>query len=232
MRELEKPVARVFRRLRLQRFVSALVWVLAIALAAGGRGAGCQQGARSRVAGAGVGTFRHRRRTGHDDCRPVRDLHRAQPARRRGGHRSCLPSQRTGQHGVDAAGRAAQDLGRPRAPRRRQEEAGRPGRDFSVRTEAAAQGVGRPDTGGPGGFHALRSRRGSSAPSRPRPRRRSMPRPLPSKPRRSPRRSRASGRRSTRTSSPRPRSCWPRSRRKPKTWPRPPRRRKTSYSSK
>ena len=32
MRELEKPVARVFRRLRLQRFVSSLVWVLAIAL--------------------------------------------------------------------------------------------------------------------------------------------------------------------------------------------------------
>ncbi len=32
MRELEKPVARVFRRLRLQRFVSSLVWVLAITL--------------------------------------------------------------------------------------------------------------------------------------------------------------------------------------------------------
>ncbi len=32
MRELEKPVARVFRRLRLQRFVSALVWTLAITL--------------------------------------------------------------------------------------------------------------------------------------------------------------------------------------------------------
>ncbi|MGZ3315799.1 MAG: hypothetical protein ACXU95_00700 [Isosphaeraceae bacterium] len=32
MRELEKQVARVFRRLRLQRFVSSLVWVLAIAL--------------------------------------------------------------------------------------------------------------------------------------------------------------------------------------------------------
>ena len=32
MRELEKPVAQVFRRLRLQRFVSSLVWVLAIAL--------------------------------------------------------------------------------------------------------------------------------------------------------------------------------------------------------
>ena len=32
MRELEKPVARVFRRLRLQRFVSSLLWVLAITL--------------------------------------------------------------------------------------------------------------------------------------------------------------------------------------------------------
>src|SRR5208282_1593415 len=32
MRELEKPVARVFRRLRLQRFVSSLVWVLAVGL--------------------------------------------------------------------------------------------------------------------------------------------------------------------------------------------------------
>jgi hypothetical protein len=32
MRELEKPVSRVFRRLRLQRFVSSLVWLLAIAL--------------------------------------------------------------------------------------------------------------------------------------------------------------------------------------------------------
>ena len=33
MRELEKPVARVFRRLRYQRFLSALVWSLAMALA-------------------------------------------------------------------------------------------------------------------------------------------------------------------------------------------------------
>jgi len=33
MRELEKPVARVFRRLRYQRFLSTLVWSLAIALA-------------------------------------------------------------------------------------------------------------------------------------------------------------------------------------------------------
>lgn len=32
MRELEKPVSRVFRRLRFQRFVTALVWSLAIAL--------------------------------------------------------------------------------------------------------------------------------------------------------------------------------------------------------
>jgi hypothetical protein len=32
MRELEKPVARVFRRLRLQRFVTALVWALAVSL--------------------------------------------------------------------------------------------------------------------------------------------------------------------------------------------------------
>jgi hypothetical protein len=32
MRELDKPVARVFRRLRLQRFVSSLVWVLVITL--------------------------------------------------------------------------------------------------------------------------------------------------------------------------------------------------------
>jgi hypothetical protein len=33
MRELEKPVARVFRRLRFQRFLAALVWTLSIALA-------------------------------------------------------------------------------------------------------------------------------------------------------------------------------------------------------
>ena len=33
MRELEKPVARVFRRLRFQRFLAALVWSWAIALA-------------------------------------------------------------------------------------------------------------------------------------------------------------------------------------------------------
>jgi hypothetical protein len=33
MRELEKPVARVFRRLRFQRFVTTLVWSSAIALA-------------------------------------------------------------------------------------------------------------------------------------------------------------------------------------------------------
>ncbi len=33
MRELEKPVARVFRRLRLQRFLTALVWSWSIALA-------------------------------------------------------------------------------------------------------------------------------------------------------------------------------------------------------
>src|SRR5271168_3754597 len=32
MRELEKPVARVFRRLRFQRFVTTLVWSWAIAL--------------------------------------------------------------------------------------------------------------------------------------------------------------------------------------------------------
>ena len=32
MRELEKPVARVFRRLRYQRFVTTLVWSWAIAL--------------------------------------------------------------------------------------------------------------------------------------------------------------------------------------------------------
>jgi hypothetical protein len=32
MRELEKPVARVFRRLRFQRFVTSLVWALAVAL--------------------------------------------------------------------------------------------------------------------------------------------------------------------------------------------------------
>jgi hypothetical protein len=32
MRELEKPVAKVFRRLRLQRFVTALVWTLAVSL--------------------------------------------------------------------------------------------------------------------------------------------------------------------------------------------------------
>ena len=32
MRELEKPVSRVFRRLRFQRFVTTLVWSLAIAL--------------------------------------------------------------------------------------------------------------------------------------------------------------------------------------------------------
>ena len=31
MRELEKPVSRVFRRLRFQRFVTTLVWALAIA---------------------------------------------------------------------------------------------------------------------------------------------------------------------------------------------------------
>ncbi len=33
MRELEKPVARVFRRLRFQRFLATLVWSWAIALA-------------------------------------------------------------------------------------------------------------------------------------------------------------------------------------------------------
>ncbi len=33
MRELEKPVARVFRRLRFQRFLTTLVWSWAIALA-------------------------------------------------------------------------------------------------------------------------------------------------------------------------------------------------------
>ncbi len=33
MRELEKPVARVFRRLRVQRFLAALVWSWAIGLA-------------------------------------------------------------------------------------------------------------------------------------------------------------------------------------------------------
>ncbi len=33
MRELEKPVARVFRRLRFQRFLAALVWSWALALA-------------------------------------------------------------------------------------------------------------------------------------------------------------------------------------------------------
>ncbi len=32
MRELEKPVAQVFRRLRLQRFLGTLVWTLALAL--------------------------------------------------------------------------------------------------------------------------------------------------------------------------------------------------------
>ena len=31
MRELEKPVSRVFRRLRFQRFVTTLVWALATA---------------------------------------------------------------------------------------------------------------------------------------------------------------------------------------------------------
>ena len=33
MRELEKPVARVFRRLRAQRFLAALVWSWAVGLA-------------------------------------------------------------------------------------------------------------------------------------------------------------------------------------------------------
>ena len=33
MRELEKPVARVFRRLRVQRFLATLVWSWSIALA-------------------------------------------------------------------------------------------------------------------------------------------------------------------------------------------------------
>ena len=33
MRELEKPVARVFRRLRGQRFLAALVWSWAVGLA-------------------------------------------------------------------------------------------------------------------------------------------------------------------------------------------------------
>ena len=33
MGELEKPVARVFRRLRFQRFLTTLVWSLSIALA-------------------------------------------------------------------------------------------------------------------------------------------------------------------------------------------------------
>ena len=33
MRELERPVARVFRRLRYQRFLSTLVWSLAMSLA-------------------------------------------------------------------------------------------------------------------------------------------------------------------------------------------------------
>ena len=33
MRELERPVARVFRRLRYQRFLAALVWSTALSLA-------------------------------------------------------------------------------------------------------------------------------------------------------------------------------------------------------
>ncbi len=33
MRELERPVARVFRRLRYQRFMTTLVWSWAVALA-------------------------------------------------------------------------------------------------------------------------------------------------------------------------------------------------------
>ena len=220
MRELEKPVARVFRRLRLQRFVSSLVWVLAIGLLLVAVVLGVSKALDHALPGpewapfaiaGGVGVliaaliaiF-----TGPSRLDAAVAIDHAFHLNERVSTALTLPT------------RAARVLGRPRAARRRQEEAGRPGRDCRVRPEAAAPGVGRLDTGEPGGCHALRPRLDPSAPSRPRPRRRSIPRPWPSRPRRSPRRSPASGRRSTRTSSPRPRSCWPRSRRRPKTWPR------------
>ena len=64
MRELEKPVARVFRRLRYQRFLTALVWSWAIALAiVAGVIAGEKLLNRS-LPGAGLGAVRGGRRVG------------------------------------------------------------------------------------------------------------------------------------------------------------------------
>ena len=212
MRELEKPVARVFRRLRYQRFLAALVWSWAIALAI--------------VAGViGGEKLLNRRFRGRIGCRSrwpagvgllvaavIRDR---SPARAGWTPRSRLDrvfhlNERVSSALIAAARTCARRRPGEALIADADPEGHRPGRRRRVRAADPAPGLGRPDPG---------DRRPYCSCSPPRWCRRivqakttdsrSIPRRSPSRPRSSPRKSPASGRRSTRRSSPRPTSCWP-----------------------
>ena len=90
MRELEKPVARVFRRLRYQRFLTALVWSLAIGLVIVAGVIGAAKALNRRLPGPDWVPFAVAGGLWHPDRGPGGDLHRSQPAGRGGGHRPCF----------------------------------------------------------------------------------------------------------------------------------------------
>ena len=146
MRELEKPVARVFRRLRYQRFLTALVWswVITLALVAGMIAA--EKLAQSFRSGAGLGAICGGRAGGHRDRGRRFAGHGPEPAGRRRRSRPSVPPERAGQFRVLAAGGSARDSRRAGGARRRPEEGGGPGHRRRVRAPAAAPGLGRLDS--------------------------------------------------------------------------------------
>ena len=230
MRELEKPVARVFRRLRFQRFLTTLVWSWAIALVDRGRG---DRRARScSIAPCPARTGCRSRWPAGWACWSRRAFAAGHPARAGWTPRSPSTGSFHLNERLSSALTLPDDLRETPAGRALIADAIRKVADLDV---AAEFGLRLPRRAWvvliPAAVAVLllfvpglgaQERPGQDQPSR------STPRRWPSRPRSSPRRSPASARRSTRRSSPRPTSCWPRSRRSPTTWPRPPRRPRTS----
>ncbi len=103
MRELEKPVARVFRRLRYQRFLSALVWSTALALAVVAGVIAAEKLLNRSLPGAEWAPFAVAAGVGLLAAGVFSLTHRPKPAGR--GHRTGpgVPPERTGQHRAVAA---------------------------------------------------------------------------------------------------------------------------------